>query len=131
MPQCCACLAVVWTARSQRALYLLRRRIRLTPFPSSALARCVRTGPGDAQLPHIFGRNDMQPLVAQEYAEVAHLLDRFGRIAPARMTGTGSSVFAAFKDKERADSVQSKLPQGMHSIVASGLAIHPLFTFSY
>src|SRR5260364_139823 len=38
--------------------------------------------------------------------------------SPARMTGTGSSVFAAFKDKERADSVQSKLPQGMHSIVA-------------
>ncbi|CCD29784.1 4-diphosphocytidyl-2-C-methyl-D-erythritol kinase (CMK) [Candidatus Glomeribacter gigasporarum BEG34] len=81
--------------------------------------------------PDHFGRNDMQPLVAQKYAEVAHLLDRFGRIAPARMTGTGSSVFAAFKDKERADSVQSKLPQGMHSIVASGLAIHPLFTFSY
>src|SRR5260364_396424 len=56
MPQCCACLAVVWTARSQRALYLLRRRIRLTPFPSSALARCVGTGPGYAQLTHIFVR---------------------------------------------------------------------------
>src|SRR5260364_319513 len=81
--------------------------------------------------PDDFGRYDMQPLVAQQYPEVAPLLDRFGRIAPARMTGTASSVFAAFKDKERADSVQSKLPQGMHSIVASGLAIHPLFTFSY
>ncbi len=84
----------------------------------------------DPLWPEGFGRNDMQPLVAQKYVQVVHLLAWFRHIAPARMTGTGSSVFAAFKDKAQAYAAQSRLPQGMRSIVASSLAMHPLFSFS-
>ena len=42
------------------------------------------------------GRNDCEPVVRERYPEVAAALDWLGRYASARLTGTGSCLFARF-----------------------------------
>lgn len=83
-----------------------------------------------ARWPESYGRNDMQPVVVGKYAEVAQVLEWFEAIAPARMTGSGSSVFAAFRDIAEAKAAQAKLPAGWVSAVATSLDTHPLFDFA-
>jgi len=83
--------------------------------------------------PEQFGRNDMQEVVVQKYRQVAEVLQWFSTqetIAPARMTGSGASVFAAFASKEAAQLAQARLPSGWRSAVADGLDRHPLHTFA-
>lgn len=75
----------------------------------------------------LFGRNDMQTVVTEKYAEVAQVLSWFSTIAPARMSGSGASVFAAFSDKQEALAVQARLPAAWRSQVADSLSRHPLF----
>ena len=84
----------------------------------------------DARWPESFGRNDMQPVVVGKYAEVAQVLKWFDNIAPARMTGSGSSVFAAFPSIGEAEAAQAKLPAGWASAVTPSLDTHPLFAFA-
>ena len=45
------------------------------------------------------GRNDFEPVVRRRYPAVAEALDWLGRVAPARLTGTGSCVYAAMPDE--------------------------------
>jgi 4-diphosphocytidyl-2-C-methyl-D-erythritol kinase len=80
--------------------------------------------------PDSFGRNDMQAVVAGKYAEVAEVLDWLSSLAPARMTGSGASVFAAFPSRAEAEMAQAKLPAGWKSVVAGSLDSHPLFAFA-
>ena len=47
-------------------------------------------------------RNDCEAVVCHRYPEVAEALARLSAHAPARMTGTGSSVFAAFTQERQA-----------------------------
>jgi 4-diphosphocytidyl-2-C-methyl-D-erythritol kinase len=92
----------------------------------------------DARWPDSFGRNDMQPVVVGKYAEVAQVLKWFDQVvghdAPARMTGSGSSVFAAFSSLAEAQAAQAKLlasdQAGWTSAVAPSLDSHPLFAFA-
>ncbi|MEM5365531.1 4-(cytidine 5'-diphospho)-2-C-methyl-D-erythritol kinase [Paraburkholderia azotifigens] len=80
--------------------------------------------------PDSFGQNDMQQVVARKYAEVAQVLRWFDNIAPARMTGSGASVFAAFHSKDEAVAAQAKLPIEWNSAVTASLDTHPLFSFA-
>lgn len=84
--------------------------------------------------PDSFGRNDMQQVVAGKYAEVAQVLKWFETIAPARMTGSGASVFAAFASRTEAEAVQARLQRegksDWKSAVATSLDTHPLFAFA-
>jgi 4-diphosphocytidyl-2-C-methyl-D-erythritol kinase len=80
--------------------------------------------------PDSFGRNDMQAVVAGKYAEVAQVLRWFDDIAPARMTGSGASVFAAFASRAEADAAKSQLPEHWRGAVASSLDTHPHFAFA-
>jgi 4-diphosphocytidyl-2-C-methyl-D-erythritol kinase len=87
--------------------------------------------------PDSFGQNDMQAVVAGKYAEVAQVLRWFDDIAPARMTGSGASVFAAFASRAEAEAAQSQLHDysvrtgaNWRSAVASSLDTHPLFAFA-
>lgn len=80
--------------------------------------------------PDSFGRNDMQPVVVGKYAEVAQVLEWFDNIAPARMTGSGASVFAAFQNLGEAQMAQARLPAGWNSAVTSSLDSHPLYGFA-
>lgn len=84
----------------------------------------------NADWPDSFGRNDMQPVVVGKYAEVAQVLGWFDNIAPARMTGSGASVFAAFRSRSEAEVAQAKLPGNWNSAVTASLDTHPLFAFA-
>jgi 4-diphosphocytidyl-2-C-methyl-D-erythritol kinase len=83
-----------------------------------------------AEWPDSFGRNDMQPVVVGKYAEVARVLRWFDNIAPARMTGSGASVFAAFRSIGEAEAAQARLPAEWNSAVTASLDTHPLFAFA-
>lgn len=84
----------------------------------------------DTNWPDSFGRNDMQAVVAGKYAEVAQVLEWFSSLAPARMTGSGASVFAAFPSRAEAEMAQVKLPASWKSVVTASLDSHPLFAFA-
>lgn len=82
----------------------------------------------EVRWPDNFGRNDMQLVVAQKYAEVAQVLRWFDdNIAPARITGSGASVFATFANLAEAEAAQAKLPTSWPNVVTSSLDTHPLF----
>lgn len=83
--------------------------------------------------PDSFGQNDMQAVVAGKYAEVAQVLRWFDNITPARMTGSGASVFAAFTSRSEAETAHAKLlteHPDWRSAVTSSLDTHPLFAFA-
>jgi 4-diphosphocytidyl-2-C-methyl-D-erythritol kinase len=72
------------------------------------------------------GRNDCEPVVAGRSPEVRRALDWLGRRGSARMTGTGSCVFAAFDDRGSAQAALADLPRGWRGFVARGLDRSPL-----
>jgi 4-diphosphocytidyl-2-C-methyl-D-erythritol kinase len=72
------------------------------------------------------GRNDCEPVVRQRFPVVAEALDWMARFAPARLTGTGACVFAAFDRVEDAERVAARVPETWRSFVARGLDRSPL-----
>lgn len=74
------------------------------------------------------GHNDCESVVKNMYPEVAEALDWLGQLSDARMTGTGSCVFAGFDNQQQAESAYEKLPQGWEGFVAKGLNHSPLLT---
>ncbi|ALK31963.1 4-(cytidine 5'-diphospho)-2-C-methyl-D-erythritol kinase [Burkholderia plantarii] len=80
--------------------------------------------------PDSFGQNDMQAVVTKKYAEVAKVVEALYDLTPARMTGSGASVFAAFSSRDEAEAAQAELPAGWNSVVTGSLGTHPLFAFA-
>ena len=74
------------------------------------------------------GHNDCESVVRNLYPEVAKALDWLGQFAEAKMTGTGSCLFAGFDKQQQAESVYEKLPQGWKGFVVKGLNHSPLLT---
>ncbi len=74
------------------------------------------------------GHNDCESVVRNLYPEVAKALDWLGQFAEAKMTGTGSCLFASFDKQQQAESVYKKLPQGWKGFVVKGLNHSPLLT---
>jgi 4-diphosphocytidyl-2-C-methyl-D-erythritol kinase len=107
---------------SEKALTRDSKALIVTDFPTDISC--------NTEWPESFGRNDMQPVVVGKYAEVAQVLRWFDNVAPARMSGSGASVFAAFRSKAEAEAVQTKLPGEWNSAVAAGRDQHPLFAFA-
>ncbi len=70
--------------------------------------------------------NDCENLVIKLYPEVAKMMAWLLEYAPSRLTGTGACIFSSFDDKQSALTVQSKLPNGVKSFVAKGLAQSPI-----
>jgi len=70
--------------------------------------------------------NDLEPVVCQEYPEVARHLAWLRQSAPAWVTGSGACVFAAFPTEDAARQVWARAPAGMQGFIARGLARHPL-----
>ncbi len=66
------------------------------------------------------GRNDCEAVVRARYPEVAFALDWLGARAPARLTGTGSCVFAAFPSEAEARAPVVELPRDWEAYVAKG-----------
>jgi 4-diphosphocytidyl-2-C-methyl-D-erythritol kinase len=71
------------------------------------------------------GRNDCEPVVRARYSEVADALDWLGRFAPARLTGTGSCLFAACATAIEAERIAAQVPDRWKSFVVRGLNVSP------
>jgi 4-diphosphocytidyl-2-C-methyl-D-erythritol kinase len=72
------------------------------------------------------GRNDCEAVVRRRFPGVAAALDWLGRIAPARLSGTGSCVFAAMPDEQAARAALASLPGQWTGYVVRGLNRSPL-----
>ena len=72
------------------------------------------------------GRNDCTPVATGRYPEVARALAWLARRGDARLTGTGSCVFAGFADRSQAEAALYGLPGGWSGFVALGLDRSPL-----
>ncbi len=71
-------------------------------------------------------RNDCEAVVRARVPEVAAALDWLAAFAPARMTGTGACVFAAFDSAAAAERVAARVPECWTSRVAKGVQRSPL-----
>ena len=71
-------------------------------------------------------RNDCEPVVRALYPEVADALTWLEKFAPARLTGTGSCIFAAFGSAIEAERVAARAPDRWRAFVARGLNVSPV-----
>ncbi len=63
--------------------------------------------------PHaLFGANDLEPVARRRYPPIDAALDHLARHGPARMTGSGSAVFALLPSREAAEEAVAMLPPG-------------------
>ena len=72
------------------------------------------------------GRNDFEPVIRRRYPAVAEALDWLGQFAPARLTGSGSCVYAAVRDERTAREALARLPARWRGYVVRGLNRSPL-----
>lgn len=72
------------------------------------------------------GRNDFEPVVRTRYPVVSQALDWLGAHAEARLTGSGSCLFAAFADETEARRCEAALPREWRGFVAKGCNRSPL-----
>jgi 4-diphosphocytidyl-2-C-methyl-D-erythritol kinase len=82
-----------------------------------------------------YGRNDLQPVAASRFPEIAACLDALSRetagAAPIGMSGSGSCVFAAFSAEAAAlQALSSMVRAGRAGFVARALNRHPLRCFA-
>ena len=78
---------------------------------------------GDASEVH----NVFEPLVRKKYREIDAALTWLTQFAPARLTGTGACVFAAFADESQARHVAEQVGGRWQTIVAAGCNRSPLY----
>ena len=71
-------------------------------------------------------RNDCEPVVRSRYPAVAAALDWLGARATARLSGTGSCVFASFASAADAERLAARVPDEWSARVARGLDRSPL-----
>jgi len=74
------------------------------------------------------GQNDCEAVVRHRYPDVGAALDWLGGFSPARMTGTGGCVFAAFETEADAQAVAMQVPANWSGFVARGINRSPLLT---
>jgi 4-diphosphocytidyl-2-C-methyl-D-erythritol kinase len=79
----------------------------------------------------VYGRNDLEPVAAARFPEVATALTALRRIAPhARMSGSGAAVFAAYEQEHDARAAAARLPGALRARIARTLTEHPLQSFA-
>ncbi len=72
------------------------------------------------------GGNDCEAVVYRRYPKVAAAAAWLAQYGPARLTGTGACVFAAFGDNASAEQVLAQLPSGWIGLIARGCNRSPL-----
>ncbi|GHD62017.1 4-(cytidine 5'-diphospho)-2-C-methyl-D-erythritol kinase [Jeongeupia chitinilytica] len=75
-------------------------------------------------------RNDLQAVAVRKHPLVGQYIAWLSRFSPARMTGSGSCVFALFASQAGADAVVSQLPRDMTGWTAKAVDRHPLKEFA-
>ena len=73
--------------------------------------------------------NDCEPVTRRLYPEVGEALEWLSRFAEARMSGTGSSVFAFFDNMGEAAEVARQAPQAWTCITTRRINRSPLLDF--
>jgi 4-diphosphocytidyl-2-C-methyl-D-erythritol kinase len=76
-------------------------------------------------------KNDFEPLVSKKYPQVAATIEWLNQFSPARMTGSGSGVFAGFATQNAANAVISQVPERMMGFVTHSINQHPLYEFAH
>lgn len=77
-----------------------------------------------------FTRNNLELVACRKYPEIAECITWLNQFSQARMTGSGSCVFAGFPSKDAAEEIIAQLPAGFTGFVAKGIHHHPLFEFA-
>ncbi len=100
-------------------------------FTHSALTRnshTIKIRPLDEEAAWQHCRNDCEAVVRQEYAHIDKALQELSKYAPAKLTGTGACIFAAFADEASAVAAQNKLDtyKDVSSFVVKGVNQSPL-----
>jgi 4-diphosphocytidyl-2-C-methyl-D-erythritol kinase len=70
--------------------------------------------------------NDFEPVVRARYSQVGAALDWLGQFAPARLTGTGSCVYAAMGNLARAEKLLNAVPSNWQGYLVQGRNRSPL-----
>lgn len=76
-----------------------------------------------SQWPELIGRNDLQPVAVRINPEIGKALQALG--SGARMTGSGSAVFALFGSEESAKQALEAVSYPMRGYVTKILQEHP------
>jgi 4-diphosphocytidyl-2-C-methyl-D-erythritol kinase len=85
------------------------------------------------KVPHLSSavtHNDLETVACKSYPEIAESITWLSQYADARMTGSGSCVFASFTSPDEANRVIYDLPKNMTGYVARSLSKHPLHEFA-
>ncbi len=77
-----------------------------------------------------IGVNVFESVVARHYPAVLEVLAWLSDYGKPRMTGTGASVFASFKNEAEAQQTLAKMPSKWRGFVAKGLDVSPLRSLS-
>ncbi len=72
------------------------------------------------------GVNDCEAVVRRLYGEVAKALDWLRGFAPARLTGAGACLFAAFANRRAAAAVKARAPARWQARIVQGMNRSPL-----
>ncbi len=72
------------------------------------------------------GTNVCEPVVRARYPQVGEAIDWLEQYVPARMSGSGGCVFAAFDSLARAEEVKSRVPEKWVALVAPGMNRNPV-----
>jgi len=80
----------------------------------------------ETRCPALFGANDLEAVARRRFPVIDQVLAHLERFGAARMTGSGSAVFAATASEDVACAAVAELPLGWCGWVVRGLAEHPL-----
>ena len=115
----------VSTAEIFSAPELTRSTKALTIADFSALRdNAVRSEASAAA--RLCGANDLEPVARRRYPAVEAAIVHLARFGPARMTGSGSAVFAPMPSEDAAQEAVRELPAGWQGWAVRSLAEHPL-----
>ena len=87
------------------------------------IARFLEGNKKDDSLDNVF-----EPIVRRMHPEIDKAIDWLSQFSPARLTGTGSCLFASFDEKEQAQQVLNDLPKQWQGFVAKGVNKSPLLS---
>lgn len=76
------------------------------------------------------GHNDCEAVVRRRHPEIAAALDWLDTMTPARLTGTGACIFAAFGAEAEARTIEQQMPAAWSGFVARGCNRSPLQAIS-
>lgn len=74
--------------------------------------------------------NDLEAVAIRQHPLIAQHIDWLNQYAPARMTGSGSCVFARFASQDETSRVISRLPDFWHGFAVRAMSQHPLHGFA-